>query len=94
MSRLERDGKITIIFKKGKPEIIIEGDINGRMIKSLPRHLMAAYRRLRLKAQKTEIQEEGEKKKEAKLDGQKSNVLNKRDEGGVTREPKSTGELK
>ena len=50
MSRLERDGKITIIFKKGKPEIIIEGDINGRMIKSLPRHLMAAYRRLRLKA--------------------------------------------
>jgi len=93
MSRLERDGKITIIFKKGKPEIIIEGDINGRMIKSLPRHLMAAYRRLRLKAQKTEIQEE-EKKKEAKLDGRKSNVLNKRDEGGVTREPKSTGELK
>ena len=63
MSRLERDGKITIIFKKGKPEIIIEGDINGRMIKSLPRHLMAAYRRLRLKAQKTETQEE-EKKKE------------------------------
>lgn len=93
MSRLERDGKITIIFKKGKPEIIIEGDINGRMIKSLPRHLMAAYRRLRLKAQKTEIQEE-EKKKEAKLDGRKSNVPNKRDEGGVTREPKSTGELK
>ena len=93
MSRLERDGKITIIFKKGKPEIIIEGDINGRMIKSLPRHLMAAYRRLRLKAQKTEIQEE-EKKKEAKLDGRKSNVLNKRDEGGVTREPKSTGEPK
>ncbi len=94
MSRLERDGKITIIFKKGKPEIIIEGDINGRMIKSLPRHLMAAYRRLRLKAQKTETQEEEEKKKEAKLDGRKSNVLNKRDEGGVTREPKSTGELK
>ncbi len=93
MSRLERDGKITIIFKKGKPEIIIEGDINGRMIKSLPRHLMAAYRRLRLKAQKTEIQEE-EKKKEAKLDGRKSNVPSKRDEGGVTREPKSTGELK
>lgn len=93
MSRLERDGKITIIFKKGKPEIIIEGDINGRMIKSLPRHLMAAYRRLRLKAQKTEIQEE-EKKKEAKLDGRKSNVSSKRDEGGVTREPKSTGELK
>ena len=94
MLRLERDGKITIIFKKGKPEIIIEGDINGRMIKSLPRHLMAAYRRLRLKAQKTEIQEEEEKKKEAKLDGRKSNVLSKRDEGGVTREPKSTGELK
>jgi uncharacterized membrane protein YcaP (DUF421 family) len=93
MSRLERDGKITIIFKKGKPEIIIEGDINGRMIKSLPRHLMAAYRRLRLKAQKIEIQEE-EKKKEAKLDGRKSNVSSKRDEGGVTREPKSTGELK
>lgn len=93
MSRLERDGKITIIFKKGKPEIIIEGDINGRMIKSLPKHLMAAYRRLRLKAQKTEIQEE-EKKKEAKLDGRKSNVSSKRDEGGVTREPKSTGELK
>lgn len=93
MSRLERDGKITIIFKKGKPEIIIEGDINGRMIKSLPRHLMAAYRRLRLKAQKTEIQEE-EKKKEAKLDGRKSNVPSKRDEGGVTREPKSTGESK
>lgn len=93
MSRLERDGKITIIFKKGKPEIIIEGDINGRMIKSLPRHLMAAYRRLRLKAQKTEIQEE-EKKKEAKLDGRKSNVSNNRDEGGVTREPKSAGELK
>ena len=93
MLRLERDGKITIIFKKGKPEIIIEGDINGRMIKSLPRHLMAAYRRLRLKAQKTEIQEE-EKKKEAKLDGRKSNVPSKRDEGGVTREPKSTGELK
>lgn len=94
MSRLERDGKITIIFKKGKPEIIIEGDINGKMIKSLPRHLMAAYRRLRLKAQKTEIQEEEEKKKEAKLDGRKSNVLNKRDEGRVTRELKSTGELK
>ena len=93
MLRLERDGKITIIFKKGKPEIIIEGDINGRMIKSLPRHLMAAYRRLRLKAQKTEIQEE-EKKKEAKLDGRKSNVPSKRDEGGVTREPKSTGKLK
>ena len=93
MSRLERDGKITIIFKKGKPEIIIEGDINGRMIKSLPRHLMAAYRRLRLKAQKTEIQEE-EKKKEAKLDGRKSNVSNNRDEGGVTREPKPAGELK
>ena len=34
MLRLERDGKITIIFKKGKPEIIIEGDINGRMIKA------------------------------------------------------------
>ena len=93
MLRLERDGKITIIFKKGKPEIIIEGDINGRMIKSLPKHLMAAYRRLRLKAQKTEIQEE-EKKKEAKLSGRKSNVSNNRDEGGVTREPKSTGELK
>ena len=93
MSRLERDGKITIIFKKGKPEIIIEGDINGRMIKSLPRHLMAAYRRLRLKSQRTGIQEE-EKKKEAKLDGRKSNVPSKRDEGGVTREPKSTGELK
>jgi uncharacterized membrane protein YcaP (DUF421 family) len=93
MSRLERDGKITIIFKKGKPEIIIEGDINGRMIKSLPKHLMAAYRRLRLKAQKTEIQEE-EKKKEAKLSGRKSNVLNKGDDGGVTREPKPAGESK
>jgi len=93
MSRLERDGKITIIFKKGRPEIIIEGDINGRMIKSLPRHLMAAYRRLRLESQRTGIQEE-EKKKEAKLDGRKSNVSSKRDEGGVIREPKSAGESK
>ena len=92
MLRLERDGKITIIFKKGKPEIIIEGDINGRMIKSLPKHLMAAYRRLRLKAQKTEIQEE--EKKEAKLSGRKSNVSNNRDEGRVVGEPKSAGELK
>lgn len=94
MSRLERDGKITIIFKKGKPEIIIEGDINGRMIKSLPKHLMAAYRRLRLESQRTGIQEEEEKKKEAKLDGRKSTVSNKRDEGGVTREPKPAGESK
>lgn len=93
MLRLERDGKITIIFKKGRPEVIIEGDINGRMIKSLPKHLMAAYRRLRLKSQRTGIQEE-EEKKEAKLNGRKSNVLSKRDEGGVTREPKSTGEPK
>lgn len=93
MSRLERDGKITIIFKKGRPEIIIEGDVNGRMIKALPRHLMAAYRRLRLESQRTGIQEE-EKKKEAKLDGRKSTVFNKRDEGGVTREPKPAGESK
>lgn len=93
MLRLERDGKITIIFKKGRPEVIIEGDINGRMIKSLPKHLMAAYRRLRLKSQRTGIQEE-EEKKEAKLNGRKSNVLSKRDEGGVTGEPKSTGEPK
>jgi hypothetical protein len=93
MSRLERDGKITIIFKKGRPEVIIEGDVNGRMIKALPRHLMAAYRRLRLESQRTGIQEE-EKKKEAKLDGRKSTVSNKRDEGGVTREPKSAGESK
>lgn len=93
MLRLERDGKITIIFKKGRPEVIIEGDINGRMIKSLPKHLMAAYRRLRLKSQRTGIQEE-EEKKEAKLNGRKSNVLSKRDEGGVAREPKSTGEPK
>ncbi len=64
MSRLERDGKITIIFKKGRPEITIEGDVNGRMIKALPRHLMAAYRRLRLESQRTGIQEEEEKKKE------------------------------
>lgn len=93
MSRLESDGKITIIFKKGRPEIIIEGDVNGRMIKALPRHLMAAYRRLRLESQRTGIQEE-EKKKEAKLDGRKSTVSNKRDEGGVTRESKPTGESK
>ena len=93
MSRLERDGKITIIFKKGRPEIIIEGDINGRMIKALPRHLMAAYRRLRLESQRTGIQEE-EKKKEAKLNGWKSNVLSKRDEGGVIGEPKPAGESK
>ena len=93
MLRLERDGKITIVFKKGKPEIIIEGDVNGKMIKSLPRHLMAAYRRWRLKAQKTEIQEE-EEKKEAKLSGRKSNVSNNRDEGRVVGEPKSAGELK
>ena len=94
MSRLERDGKITIIFEKGRPEVIIEGDINGRMIKSLPRHLMAAYRRLRLESQRTGIQEEEEKKKEAKLDGRKSTVSNKRDEGGVIREPKPAGESK
>lgn len=92
MLRLERDGKITIVFKKGKPEIIIEGDVNGKMIKSLPRHLMAAYRRWRLKAQKTEIQEE--EKKEAKLSGRKSNVSNNRDEGRVVGEPKPAGELK
>ena len=92
MSRLERDGKIVITYTKGKPEIVLEGDINGRMIKSLPRHLMAAYRRLRIEAQRTGIQEE--KKKEAKLDGRKSNVSSKRDEGGVTREPKSAGESK
>lgn len=94
MSRLERDGKITIIFKKGRPEIIIEGDINGRMIKSLPRHLMAAYRRLRLESQRTGIQEEEEKKKEAKLDGRKSTVSSKRDEGGVIGEPKPAGKPK
>ncbi len=95
MSRLERDGKITIIFKKGRPEITIEGDVNGRMIKALPRHLMAAYRRLRLESQRTGIQEEEEeKKKEAKLDGRKSTVSNKRDEGGVIREPKPAGESK
>lgn len=92
MSRLERDGKITIIFKKGRPEVIIEGDVNGRMIKALPRHLMAAYRRLRLESQRTGIQEE--KKKEAKLDGRKSNIPSNGNEGGVIREPKSAGESK
>ena len=92
MLRLERDGKITITFEKGKPEVIIEGDINGRMIKSLPRHLMAAYRRSRLEAQRTGIR--GEEKKEAKLNGRKSNVSGKGNEGGVTGEPKSAGEPK
>jgi len=81
MLRLERDGKITITFEKGKPEVIIEGDINGRMIKSLPRHLMTAYRRSRLEAQRTGIR--GEEKKEAKLNGRKSNVSGKRNEGGA-----------
>jgi hypothetical protein len=93
MSRLERDGKITIIFEKGRPEVIIEGDINGRMIKALPRHLMAAYRRLRLESQRTGIQEE-EKKKEAKLDGRKSNIPSNGNEGRVIREPKPAGESK
>ena len=93
MSRLERDGKIVITYTKGKPEVVLEGDINGRMIKTLPKHLMAAYRRSRIEAQRTGIQEE-EKKKEAKLDGRKSNVSSKRDEGGVIREPKSAGKPK
>ena len=92
MSRLERDGKIVITYTKGKPEVVLEGDINGRMIKTLPRHLMAAYRRSRIEAQRTGIQEE--KKKEAKLDGRKSTVFNKRDEGGVIRESKPAGESK
>ena len=92
MSRLERDGKITIIFEKGRPEVIIEGDINGRMIKSLPRHLMAAYCKSRLEAQRTGVQ--GEKKKEAKLDGRKSIVPGKGDNGGVIGKPKSAGESK
>ena len=94
MPRLERDGKITIIFKKGRPEITIEGDVNGRMIKALPRHLMAAYRRLRLESQRTGIQEEEEKKKEAKLDGRKSNIPSNGNEGRVIREPKPAGESK
>lgn len=80
MSRLERDGKIVITYTKGKPEVVLEGDINGRMIKSLPRHLMAAYRRSRIEAQRTGIQEE--KKKEAKLNGWKSIVPSKGNEGG------------
>lgn len=86
MLRLERDGKITITFEKGKPEVIIEGDINGRMIKSLPRHLMAAYRRARLQAQRTGLEpklKETKEKKEAKLNGRKSNVSGKRNEGGA-----------
>ena len=92
MSRLERDGKIVITYTKGKPEVVLEGDINGRMIKTLPRHLMAAYRRSRIEAQRTGIQEE--KKKEAKLDGRKSNIPSNGNEGRVTREPKSAGESK
>ena len=92
MSRLERDGKITIIFEKGRPEVIIEGDINGKMIKSLPKHLMSAYCKLRLESQRTGIQEE--KKKEAKLNGRKSNIPSNGNEGRVTREPKSAGESK
>ena len=86
MLRLERDGKITITFEKGKPEVIIEGDINGRMIKSLPRHLMAAYRRARLQAQRTGLEpnlKETKEKKEAKLNGRKSNVSGKGNEGGA-----------
>lgn len=86
MSRLERDGKITITFEKGRPEVIIEGDINGRMIKSLPRHLMAAYRGARLQAQRTGLEpnlKETKEKKEAKLDGRKSNVSGKGNEGGA-----------
>ena len=92
MLRLERDGKIVITYTKGKPEIVLEGEINGRMIKSLPRHLMAAYRRSRIEAQRTGIQEE--KKKEAKLDGRKSAVPSKGNEGGVTGKPKPAGEPK
>ena len=86
MSRLERDGKITIIYTKGKPEIVLEGEINGRMIKTLPRHLMVAYRRARLQAQRTELEpklKETKEKKEAKLDGRKSNVSGKGNEGGA-----------
>jgi len=81
MSRLERDGKITITFEKGRPEVIIEGDINGRMIKSLPKHLMSAYCKLRLESQRTGIQRE--EKKEAKLNGRKSNVSSKGNKGGA-----------
>jgi len=92
MSRLERDGKIVITYTKGKPEIVLEGDINGRMIKSLPRHLMAAYRRLRIEAQRTGIQEE--KKKEAKLNGRKSDVPSNGNEGGISGKPKSARESK
>ena len=92
MSRLERDGKITIIFEKGRPEVIIEGDINGRMIKSLPRHLMAAYCKARPEAQRTGVQ--GEKKKEAKLDGRKSIVPGNGNKGRVPGESKPAGESK
>lgn len=81
MPRLERDGKIVITYTKGKPEVVLEGDINGRMIKTLPRHLMVAYRRSRLEAQRTGIR--GEEKKEAKLNGRKSNVSSKGNEGGA-----------
>ena len=61
MPRLERDGKIVITYTKGKPEIVLEGEINGRMIKTLPRHLMAAYRRLDYK-----LKGQGFKKKKKK----------------------------
>ena len=92
MPRLERDGKITIIFKKGIPEVIIEGDINGKMIKSLPKHLMSAYCKLRLESQRTGIQRE--EKKEAKLNGRKSNVPSNGNEGRISGKPKSAGEPK
>lgn len=97
MSRLERDGKIVITYTKGKPEIVLEGDINGRMIKSLPKYLMAAYRRARLQAQRTGLEpklEETKEKKEAKLNGRKSNIPSNGNEGRVTREPKSAGKPK
>lgn len=86
MSRLERDGKIVITYTKGKPEVVLEGEISGRMIKTLPRHLMAAYRRARLQAQRTGLEpnlKETKEKKEAKLDGRKSNVSGKGNEGGA-----------
>lgn len=86
MPRLERDGKIVITFEKGRPEVTIEGDVNGRMIKTLPRHLMAAYRRSRLQAQRTGLEpnlKETKEKKEAKLNGRKSDVSSKGNEGGA-----------
>ena len=92
MSRLERDGKIVITYTKGKPEVVLEGDINGRMIKRLPRYLMAAYRRARLQAQRTGLEpklketketKETKEKKEAKLNERKSNVSSKGNKGGA-----------